>query len=241
VSPAAAVAAVAFGVVLVGILLVRLRPTAGPSFSANPSLREMARILIGASLGYLSGIVVTIFFLDRLLPLDDRILGPLLFFLVQLAALGIALVTSRKRWRVLLGILLTVFLAFQAVRQVALVRALEKDGQGYSAREWRESDVVGFVCGLPTVPVYTNDVPALYFACDRHAFPLPSKTNPASLEPNPDYPAQVGALQSALQEGGVVAILGWYGEERLARLGVDELAAGLTARAVFDDGIVYAR
>ena len=82
----------------------------------------------------------------------------------------------------------------------------------------------------------------MYFACGRHVFPLPSRTNPASLATNLSYPAEMLKLEAAVQhEEGVIVIVGWYGEERLERLGIGELIGGLQPLAVFDDGIVYAR
>ena len=240
--PAGSVAAAAVVATALGYVLVRLAadPPAWPRLSIEPL--EMARLLSGAILGYVATILVTAFVLDRLIPLNDRILAPVYYLILQLVTLGIAVLATSGRRVVILGVLLIAFLGMQGIRTAALVRALRADGQGYRSREWRESQVVRFVCELPSVPIYSNDVPALYFACARIPFPLPSRINAADLEPNPAYDAEVAAFEEATQNrGGLVAILGWYGEDRLDRIGASELVAGLRPFATFDDGVVYGR
>lgn len=117
---------------------------------------------------------------------------------------------------------------------------MSDDGQGYTSKVWRDSKTAQYLCALPAVPVFSNEVPALYFACGIRAAPLPARTNFSNLEPNPNFPTEVAALKAAVtHQGGVVAILGWYGQERLVELGVPELVEGLKPVAVFDDGIVY--
>jgi hypothetical protein len=240
VGPTGSTLMVAVGAAILGLLLVRVLASPQTPPEVAPAPWALARLLAGAILGYLGGIVVTALLLDRLITFDDRILVPAYYLLLQLAVLGVA--PWLRNVRLPIALVLAGFVTFQAVREIALVRALREDGQGYSAREWRESEVLRFVCGLPAIPVFSNDVPALYFACGRHVFPLPSRTNAASLATNLSYPAEMLKLEAAVQhEEGVIVIVGWYGEERLERLGIGELIGGLQPLAVFDDGIVYAR
>jgi len=232
------------GMVVVCAILIRvLFAPLGQEDNARRPL-AMAKVLSGSALGYLGLIVVTLLFVDRLTPLNDRILVPLHLFLLQMAAVGAALVAqdSTRNARLLTSVAAIAWVGLYGFREVALVHALREDGQGYSGRTWRESEVLHFVCGLPEVPIYSNDIPAVYFACGRHVRPLPSSTNLASQEDNPGYSAEVAALREAvLHQDGVIAIIGWYGDERLARLGIDQALGDLEPRAVFEDGIVYGR
>lgn len=240
--PAGSILVAAVAAIALGYLLARLAVSPPRAVKEAAASLPMARLLSGAILGYLVIVAVTVFAVDRLLPLNDRILSPVYYLLLQLVILGVTdLATSTYRL-LAMGVLVTIFLGMQVVRTTALAGALRADGQGYRSRAWRESQVVRFVCSLPEVPVFSNDVPALYFACGRISFPLPWKVNAASLEPNPNYEAEVRTLEEAVQNrDGVIAILGWYGEERMDRLGATELVAGLRPYATFDDGVVFGR
>jgi hypothetical protein len=204
----------------------------------------MGQVLAASALGYLAFLLMTIFGVDRLVPLNDRILSPLLLLLLQAAILGLAAASLRYgrpgRWAA--AAVTLAFLAGCGVRQTALVRSLRDDGQGYAARTWRESDVLHFVCGLPEIPIYSNDLPAVYFACGRYVRPLPSPWDSGSNIANPDFTSQVDSVTRAVRDdGALIVVIGWYGEPRLAELGIDRMIAGLRPQEVFDDGIVFAR
>jgi hypothetical protein len=49
----------------------------------------------------------------------------------------------------------------------------------------------------------------------------------------------MNALRSELStKNGYLAILGWYGEERIARLGLSDLLDELNVVVQFDDGLI---
>lgn len=132
------------------------------------------------------------------------------------------------------------FLLFQSYRQHFTLRGLMQDGQGYAAQAWRESQAWDHLCERPAIPIYTNDLAALYFHCHRVADGLSSPILAATGRPNPAYARQLAEFHQRIRrKGGLVAFVGWYGEARLERTGLLELVAGLRLTDTFDDGPIY--
>jgi hypothetical protein len=89
--------------------------------------------------------------------------------------------------------------------------------------------------------LYSNDLPALYFACGRMATTLPFPVNLSTGLPNPGFETEVEAVVDRVRSSGArVIFVGWSGEERMERTGFSELARRLTLLRSFDDGRVYA-
>ncbi|HMK07556.1 MAG TPA: hypothetical protein VK449_00845, partial [Anaerolineales bacterium] len=236
------VAAVLVGLGTAGALWVVVRQWA--RVSAKPASLVLASILAALGLGYAGFLLATVLVVDRLVPLNDRLLSPLLLLLLQAGVLAVAWLSTRLRSRLrwALAALVVAFGAFNLFRQVALVRSLREDGQGYAARAWRDSPTLEYACSLPDIPIYSNDLPAIYFSCGRIARTLPNARNAATGASNPAFDEEVhDLLDSVLRQGAVVVIVGWYGEDRLARLGADSYLTELSPTKAFPDGIVFVR
>jgi hypothetical protein len=219
-----------------------LAPARGDALGINVRPRPLAALLGLNILLYAVFVLASVSAFDALTPLNDRILSPVY---TQGILLALTLATVYwPRWgtagRVLAGAACVAFVFFQGYRVAFAAQGLRSDGQGYAGQQWRDSHVLDYACNLPDVPLYSNDLPALYFACGRIATALPSLVNLSTGLPNPGFETEVEAVvDRARLSGALVIFVGWSGEERMQRTGFSELARRLTLLRSFDDGRVY--
>lgn len=191
---------------------------------------------------YMFFLLATIYLLDALTPLNERLLSPLY---LEVMLLGVALAEAFwRRWgrarRLAAAAGLTVILGFLAIRLLLAAVDLRTDGQGYAGRKWRESAVLAFVCSRPDIPIYSNDLPAIYFRCGRMARGLPYPVNLASGVANPSYASDLEMLREQVHtEGALVVFVGPYDAQRMDRTGFSPLASQLSLIRTFEDGLVY--
>jgi hypothetical protein len=236
---------ISFGILCVGISVLSLGAIRAASKAARPEDTRNTAIMIQMlsihMIIYGFFVILTVTFLDILTPLNDRILSPLFLLLVLDAALIGHLIFSRvhKIGPILFFFFALIFISFQTYRSINLGVSLRKNGQGYSETNWRDSESLSYVCQLPDVPIYSNDLPAIYFHCNRLAKSIPFPTNLASQVPNYEYLTEMATLRKDLKENeGYLVFLGWYGEERIERLSLTSLIEELRVVKLFNDGLI---
>ena len=208
----------------------------------NPSL--FTRILVLWIFVYIVFLLITVLFLDRLTPLNNRILAPIHFFVLIFITLSFSQVSKRigawgRIFFIITGILVV---GFQSYRAYHLLMDLNRDGRGYASIQWRESETLRFICDMPSVPIYSNDLPAIYFHCHRFARSIPYPVNLAIQEANDEYLSEIILMhEEIMKKDGLVAFIGWYGDARLERTGFVEVVKGMTLIKTFDDGLIYSK
>jgi hypothetical protein len=208
----------------------------------QPSL--ITRLILINITAYFIFLIVTVFFLDRLTPLNNRILAPIHMLVLILITQVFYKISIRQRaWEIIFLITtIALFVGFQSYREFHLLKDLNKDGQGYANSTWRESETLRFICDIPSVPIYSNDLPAIYFHCHRFAKSIPYPVNLASQEANDEYLSEIILMrEDIIKKDGLVAFIGWYGDERLERTGFVEVVKGMTLIKTFDDGLIYSK
>ena len=146
---------------------------------------------------------------------------------------------TRVRQMAVLGIALA-FLGVQVAAGLGEFQTLRSEGRGYNSGIWRKSRSLEYVRGLPEVPIFTNDLGAVYLVTDRYAAFIPTKFNPSTRQPRTDYAANLGEMRQILrQEGGVILILGSRPWGRLDRDHLEDLIDGLSLVAEFRDGLIF--
>jgi hypothetical protein len=197
--------------------------------------------LVSYAVAYLGVVSISVLGFDRITPLDGRILCPLLLVGLILACsiLGLAWQKGNALARALLAAIAVLFLTFQVFRAVGVVRRLEQDGQGYSSSAWRSSPTIGFIRQLDDVPIFTNDLPAVYFLTGRISSYIPTDYNPAAAQVRADYRDWLGTMHSTLKANdGVLVIFG--GDPLPIEPGhLADLTAGLVIAERFPDGAVF--
>ena len=193
-------------------------------------------------LTYLIFIVFTVLFLDRLTPLDERILAPVHLSLFVILVLGAARLsrgsTLKKRWSI--GLLCFAFAAFQILRSLLIVESLVRDGHGYASERWRTSPTLTYARGLPGVPIFTNNLPAVYFVAGRTAYVIPAPTNLSNLEANPNYARELLEMRQLLRDAdGYLVYVGYTPTDTQGAEEFKTLTSGLVPVQVFPEGAVY--
>ncbi len=146
---------------------------------------------------------------------------------------------TRVRQMAVLGIALA-FLGVQVAAGLREFESLRSEGRGYNSGIWRNSRSLEYVRGLPEVPIFTNDLGAVYLLTDRYAAFIPTKFNPSTRQPRTDYAANLGQMRQILRrEGGVILILGSRPWGRLDQDHLEDLIDGLLLVAEFRDGLIF--
>jgi hypothetical protein len=220
---------------------VRLTGKARTSSPPDPLLNHLT-VQALFCLTYLITIVMTVLFFDRLTPLDERILAPVHLSILIILALGAAYLsrdsTLRRRWSI--GLLVTAFAAFHILRSALVVESLALDGRGYASQRWRTSPTLAYARSLPAVPIFTNNLPAMYFVAGRTAYAIPTPTNLSSLEANASYARELSAMRKLLREGdGYLVYVGYPPTDPQGVAELEALTSGLVPVHVFSEGTIY--
>lgn len=230
--------------VSLGILTVRLFRRGGGT-TPNRRLAAQAGVLLCLAVVYPLSLLGAITLVGASVPLDDRILSPLLLALIGLGTLtGWDLIQSARGRGLLRGgmvVLALGFLTLTLLRGVGSIRQLRADGQGEAARAWQESQLVDWVRGLPEgVPIYSNELDVLYLYTGRQAYQVPIRWDPVQEAPREDYPAQLASMRDRiLHQAGVLVLFDSLSAQQAFLPTEEELSQGLVAVFRAEDGTVY--
>jgi hypothetical protein len=144
--------------------------------------------------------------------------------------------------KALIGLISVAVLSVQLYQAVNTVDALRSQPQGYASNSYRSSPTIEYVRDLPDVPIFTNDLPALYFWAHRIGVFIPNEYNASAKERiDPlEYEGLLSSMRRILAENdGVVIIYGYDPRSRLTPDHFKEITEGLTLIEEFHDGLVY--
>jgi hypothetical protein len=176
-------------------------------------------------------LVILIFsrsFLDERIPMDERLLSPLLIFGLILLIWILNNQWNKKKW-FKLGILMILGLAFlitNGSRSVQMVQSYHEVGRGYASRRDHISETYAYLRKRPDIPIYSNAFAALYFWIDRVTYALPS-------------PSKIPAMKEDMRRSGAYLVIfnsipvELYGTTR------DELTQGLIEQIVLSEATIY--
>jgi 4-amino-4-deoxy-L-arabinose transferase-like glycosyltransferase len=194
---------------------------------------------------YICFLVLSISFFDASTPLDNRVLSPLFptgILLISYLPQEFVFSKSEKRWyKIALGAAILVFGGLNAARGARTVNNNQLNGLGFSSQAWRESEITQWVKGMPQgVPLYTNELDAVYLLTGRVAFQLPIKWDPVSATIRDDYEKQLSAMRTRLHsENGVLALFLTLQQQQAIFPSEEELAQGLSNILHSSDGSIY--
>ena len=123
-----------------------------------------------------------------------------------------------------------------------MIVELRSAPQGYASGIYRNSPTIEYVRQFPDVPIYSNDLPALYFWADKMAIFIPSRINPSTLEYDSVERYELSLqnmYERMVQEGAVLIIFGPNPYSRLDQNHLSDLTRDLTLTAEFKDGLIF--
>ena len=197
---------------------------------------------------YLLVVLSSITFLDAFIPLDARLLSPLLPVLVVLGvALGHRawLRKPGKGWRTAIVLLASLWCVGWSYLASKWTANRSRDGAWYSSIDWQLSPVLMASRDLPDdVPVWSNIPEAIWLITGRPASPVPEVMNHHTVLDNPDYEEEIEELRAELRRGALLVYVRREQGRRhympsepelIYRLGLTPLSH----RYVCSDGAIY--
>ncbi|MCA1691398.1 MAG: hypothetical protein LC733_04030 [Actinobacteria bacterium] len=189
---------------------------------------------------YLAALVVDRFLFDVTGRLDSRFLLPVHVVAVILILGALArldLLRSRAAWMAI-----SALAGLQVAAGASWVYDAAKDAAvrpgGFTAPAWQRSEVIAHVRALaPAVPVFTNQVDALYFHTGRTAQPLPARAEFLTGRTNQSYEDELAGMVNALGDDGMLV---YFTAPPARRAFLDppaEVAARLGLEMVVADGV----
>jgi hypothetical protein len=235
------------GVLGAGIVLIwgrgqRTDPDSRLAVAANYALLPLVFVCV-----YVLFLMTSLSVLDAATPVDDRILSPLYPAGVLLAfILAGAVATGRAAAgavRIGADIVIGLFLLFTIREGYLKVQSLKADGQGYAARGWAGSALIEAVRELPSqVPIYTNELDAIYLLTGRAAFQVPIRWDPMLDAPRRDYPEQLALMRERMREQGGALVLFASFARQASFLGTEkDLTQGLRVDLRTGEGVLYSQ
>ena len=206
---------VVFGAAFLALVIFKQKRSASgnqiSSWVSLSSLPSFIRIIIIFIPLYLGFLLFSLTFLDANIPLDSRILSPVLVPLVILvlysATEGMKMLGQKAAPRFVLAAAGCLLLVALVAPTVDLVRNSYDNGIGFTSRTWRESPTMAALQDFPSGRViYTNAPEAFYLYANRHTRPMPKKFDNANQQQNIDYKNELLAVRQELQESDGVVV-----------------------------------
>ncbi len=194
---------------------------------------------------YIGFLVLSISFFDASTPLDNRVLSPLFpsgILLTLYLAHEFIFSTSEKRWAVnALSVVILGFIGLSAFKGVRTAYSSQFEGKGFSNRGWRETEVIQWIKAMPDeIPIYTNELDALYLLTKRVAYQIPIKWDPVSATMREDYEHQLTVMRARMHsENGILVLFPTLKQQLSIFPHEEELADGLSIIVQSNNGAIY--
>ena len=153
-------------------------------------------LIILSMILYFAILIISRSFFDSLIPMDERLLSPILVMGIILWVWIISELWKRKKW-VEFGILVALSLGFlitNLTRSAQLVNSYHQEGRGYASARDHISETYAYLRNRPETPIYSNAFAGIYFWTGRVTDPLPP-------------PSMISALKADMQKKGAILVI----------------------------------
>jgi hypothetical protein len=182
-------------VIWIGIRLLQKRSKSvlsdQPDSQKNPIM-----LIILSMISYWIILILSRSFFDPLIPMDERLLSPILVMGLILLAWIYSELWNRKKW-VEFGIisaLSLMFLITNLTRSAQMIQNYHEVGRGYASARDHVSETYAYLRNRPDIPIYSNAFAAIYFWTGRVTNPIPSADN-------------IPAMKADMQEDGAYLVI----------------------------------
>jgi hypothetical protein len=159
---------------------------------------------------YLLFLAISIMLADVSIMLDHRMLAPVASLLLLIGSIlfNDFYNSAGKRHRVLMLIASVYLLSFTAYRAYGYISDVSRNGQGFTSREWRESELVNIVAMLlrNDISVYSNASDALALLGVEGVMGIPTMERTTSRRPLDGARAHYEAMITDLTNGAAVIV-----------------------------------
>jgi hypothetical protein len=157
---------------------------------------------------YLVFLFVSISVADPNIPLDDRLLFPVLgCVIVAATVIGERFARSRPWARWVLAALVFSSLGLRTEPAVRTLVRVHRDGDGYHSEGWQRSPAIAALRVLPIpATVFSNAPEAVGYLTKRVTLPIPDSLIPETQWPNRHYQVEIATLCARVHAGRAVAV-----------------------------------
>lgn len=179
-------------VVLLGVYLLRNRVVSTQQ-EHLPYARNSILLLGLIIVVYIFILVISRSFFDTRIPMDERLLSPVLILAIILLVWFFSRPWKIGRWVKYgcVALLSLMILVTNFTRSTQLVMSYHEDGRGYAGARNHISETYAYLRNRPDIPVYSNAFAGIYFWTDRVTYPLPTPDNIPAMKADM---ARTGAL-----------------------------------------------
>jgi hypothetical protein len=177
---------------------------------------------------YLSLLVLARTLFDSRIPLDGRLLSPVLS-----AALILTMVLFVKLWsgrrvgvRAFLVMACLLLLVVNSTRSLEMVRSYHENGRGYASARDHISETYAYLRNKPDIPIYSNAMAAVYFWTGRDTQPIPSS-------------AGLAEMRADMQQTGAFMVIFDSIPVELYQVTLAELTEGLVEQIRLSEATIY--
>lgn len=242
-----AIACLLLAGLLIGTVWGILEPRSGWQRERTPPAVRLVTTLGVHSIVYLAVLFTSMAVADPRIQagfsaVGERLLAPAHLDLMLIIPLGLHIgwKGAKSPWRTLAVGVALLFTLAQVFGGVQKVRELRADGLGFNSFAWRSSPAISYLRELPEIPIYTNEVGAIYLLTGRYASFIPAKVGPSAPFDRSEYSEDLSRMRRTIRsERGILAILGSVPRVRLEAEHLAELTIGLTLVEEFADGLIY--
>ena len=168
---------------LVGYILFRKRMGSTRQIQVATDQKPVLLLGLGA-VSYIIIVILSRLFVDGRIPMDERLLSPLLVLGLILLAWFLAQVWQHNKaiGYGLIGITCAILIVTNLTRSVQMVQSYHETGRGYASARDHISETYAYLRNRPDIPVYSNAWVAIYFWTGRVTNPIPSSGGIAAMK-----------------------------------------------------------
>lgn len=208
-------------------------------------LPRLLPLLLIFILIYVASLIISISFIDALVPLNSRLLSPVyiaaLIFSLCIFKKKLLIIKRSRNLFVICIISLTAFSVLSLYRTAIFFHDMYSNGLGYNSKTWRQSEIIEKVRNLnPKIPVLTNNPASIYILTGKITYLLPLKVNPCTRITNNNYLSELFSMRTELENRNGVVVYFKKAPELSFPL-ENELQENLSLYPIFKgtDGVIY--
>jgi hypothetical protein len=179
-------------------------------------------------LAYIVILIISRSFFDIRIPMDERLLSPILAMGLILLVWFFAREWNHNKWLgfSVIVVLSLVIIITNLTRSAQMVQSYHEVGRGYASARDHISETYAYLRNRPNIPIYSNAFAALYFWIDRVTNPLPS-------------PNEIPAMKADMHQTGAYLVIfdsipvELYGTTR------EEVTQGLVEQIRLSEATIY--
>jgi hypothetical protein len=214
-------------VIWLGVNILRNRSSFAVQNKTDNQRRPITLISL-CILAYMVALIISRSFFDIRIPMDERLLSPVLVMGLILLVWIFASGWNNKKWLEYTSIVLfsLVFIITNLARSAPMVQSYHEVGRGYASARDHISETYAYLRNRPNTPIFSNAFTAIYFWTDRVTNPIPS-------------PNEIPGMKADMHQTGAYLVIfdsipvELYGTTR------EELTQGLVEQIRLSEATIY--